>query len=178
MFGIYKNIVSPGYSDYLGKGRRKSHTEYLDTYGINTGYYSSTDYIVALMRYAKDLPDAEAIRLIEESKLFFQQFTDFLINAYYSKGNQYPLSKEIYRKPAVRNNKCQTSILMIMTSLFQSSIVNNFNLSNQEVVDAIAAAIKEGFLKSRFPSTTSSTTEPKLLIDTIETIEKELSALL
>ncbi len=175
LFSIYKNIVDPGYSKHKGKGRRKSYKEYMDLHGINTGYYSSTDYVVGLMDYARGLNDLESVKLIENSKLFFIRLMDFLIKGFYSpKEKKYPFSKEIYTKIAVRNHKCQTSIMMIMVSLFQSSIINRFDINDLKQIGSIKNAIKRGFLNSKFPSTTSSTTEPSLLIETIETIQKEL----
>lgn len=165
-FGIFKNIISPKYS-----GAHKTNVNL----GINRDYYSSPDYVIEFMNYTRNLNIEESENLINECKDFLELFIDILNKIYLETGVEYPLSKEIYDVVKRRNQKVQTSILMILTSVIHWVSTQELDLSNKAIVSSIKTSIKNGIQSSQFPKTTSSTTEPSLVIDTIESILNELS---
>lgn len=171
LLGIYKNLVSPNYS---------SNTKSYDIkYGINQDYYNSTSYVTEFMNYARKLDDIESKGLIYECESFLSKFIHFLKEVFYSNGILYPLSKELYQtEKTVRNYKMQTSILMIMTSVFYWILENNIDYYSTSSQKQLIEAISLGFNSSEFPKTTSSTTEPKFLVRTIikiiEALENQL----
>lgn len=163
LLGIYKNLVSPNYSS--------STKVYNIKYGINQDYYNSTSYVTEFMGYARKLDDIQSIGLINECDLFLSKFIYFLEEVFYSNGILYPLSKEVYQRDRmVRNYKMQTSILMIMTSVFYWILENGIDYYSKMSQEKLIKAISIGFNNSEFPSTKSSTTEPKFLVRTINTI--------
>lgn len=166
LFGIFMNLHKPNYSTN-SDSQKKKHTIKI---GINQDYYSSTDYIVEFMSFARKLDEIESQALIRSCENFVNNFISFLKIVYYDNGLLYPLSKEIYQSAKTRNYKMQTSILMIMTSVY--SYIDNKNLPYESYEDAqkMRKVIYDGFNKSDFPTTTSSTTEPKFLVRTISTI--------
>lgn len=175
IFGIYKNLLLPNYSlEY-----RKNKKEHDLINGINLDYYSSTEYVDEFMHYSREIEREEKIKgesLIKKSKEFLYNFLDFLRIIYIDSENniQYPLSKEIYEKVSVRNHKMQTSILMIMTPVVFYVLEMGVSFNNQGNKEKFREAVKEGFFNSKFPKTTSSTTEPKLVSETISTILNEI----
>jgi hypothetical protein len=175
MFGVYENLLSPNYSLEYRK-TRKIHEIFN---GINLDYYSSTEYVDEFMHYAREVEIEDKIKgesLIKKSKQFLSDFLDILRIVYIEADNnvQYPLSKEIYEKVTVRNHKMQTSILMIMTPVIFYVLDKKISLVTQENKEKFREAVKEGFSKSKFPNTTSSTTEPKLVSETISMILHEV----
>lgn len=165
-FGIFKNIISKGYSK-----KEKNNIES----GINRDYYSSTDYVSEFMAYARECTELESSLLIKECKEYLEIFIDALDKIYIKNGIKYPLSKEIYEKTVRRNQKAQTSILMILTPIiYWIKYEYKINLNDSKNTSSLMKAIKEGFRNSRFPITTSSTTEPSLVIDTINCIKEKI----
>lgn len=169
MLGIYKNLISPNYSIKLLKNKK----EHLIKTGINQDYYSSTSYIIEFMSYARKLDEIESQGLISECELFINKFLSFLKEVFYNTGLYYPLSKEIFQIEKTRNYKLQTSILMIMTSVFFWILENHIPYHTHDEKDKIKMVLAKGFNNSEFPTTTSSTTEPKFLVRTISTIINE-----
>lgn len=166
-FGIYKNIISKGYSK-----KEKNNIEN----GINKDYYSSTDYVGEFMAFARECNEMDSNLLIRECKDYLETFIDALDKIYLKNGIEYPLSKEIYEKVTKRNQKAQTSILMILTSVIYWIIFDfKVNLNNVGNTKMLKLAIENGFKNSQFPITTSSTTEPSLVINTINSIKKEIT---
>lgn len=168
LLGIYKNIVSPNYSSKT----KKFHIQH----GINKDYYNSTSYITEFMSYARSLDEIESKGLIYECDAFISKFIHFLKEVFYSNGINYPLSKEIYQSErTVRNYKMQASILMIITPVFCWILKNGIDYYNDNIQKVLIDSISQGFNESEFPSTTSSTTEPKFLVRTISKIIDVLS---
>lgn len=89
-------------------------------------------------------------------------------------GLEYPLSKEIFQENIIKNYKMQTSILMIMASVFKIIHDKAIPYVSEAEKVKIKDCIARGFNQSDFPSVTGSTTEPKFLIRTISTIIDEL----
>lgn len=165
-FGIFKNIISKGYSK-----KEKNNIEN----GINKDYYSSTDYVAEFMAYARDCSEFESNILIKECKEYLELFIDTLDKIYLKNGIEYPLSKEIYETITKRNQKAQTSILMILTSvIYWINFDLKINLNDSKNTQILKQSIEDGFKKSQFPVTTSSTTEPTLVINTINSIKSEI----
>ncbi|MGO5065563.1 MULTISPECIES: DUF262 domain-containing protein [unclassified Clostridium] len=172
LFGIYKNLSSPNYSNQTSS-KNKHHNIKI---GINQDYYSSTNYVTEFMHHARKLDDIESTNLISECNNFFNKFILFLRDIYHKNGILYPLSKEIYQQVNTKNYKMQTSILMIMTSVFYWINENNISYSSTEQQAELRKVLLNGFNNSEFPTTTSSTTEPKFLIRTISTIIDNLES--
>lgn len=170
LLGIYKNLASPNYSINYTKNKK----DHVIKSGINQDYYSSTSYVTEFMSYARKLDKIESQSLISECELFMNKFISFLKDAFYDTGLLYPLSKEIYQSEKTRNYKMQTSILMILTSVFYWITENKIMYHNALEKNEIKSVISKGFNKSEFPTTTSSTTEPKFLVRTISTIINEI----
>lgn len=170
LLGIYKNLTTPNYSSKYSENK-KSH---VIQSGINQDYYSSTSYVTEFMHFARKLDEIESYALISECESFINKFSSFLKTVFYDTGLYYPLSKEIFQVEKTRNYKMQTSILMIMTSVFYYILENNIPYFSQEDKKKLKKVISVGFNSSEFPTTTSSTTEPKLLVKTISTIVNEL----
>lgn len=165
-FGIYKNITSKGYSK---SGKLKIED------GINKDFYSSTDYVGEFMAYARECNTLDSNILIKECQDFFEKFIDFLDKIYLKNNIKYPLSKEIYETITKRNQKIQTSILMILTPVVYSILFEfKIDLNSDENTLKIRQSIKSGFKNSLFPVTTSSTTEPTLVINTVNSIKTEI----
>ena len=170
MFGIYKNLLEPSHHTKYNK-IRKYHEIKL---GINTDNYSSTDYATEFMSYARRLNQPESEELITECKTFINQFIIFLKTTYVDMGLANPLSKEIFQKIKVKNYKMQTSIRMIIVSLFKFIRDMDLPYASESEKIKLKDCISIGFNKSDFPTVTSSTTEPKFLIRTISKIIDEL----
>lgn len=166
LIGIYKNLTAPNYSN-----PKKNHVIQA---GINQDYYSSTSYVTEFMGFARKFDEIESQTLISECESFINKFSAFLKSVFYDTGLYYPLSKEIFQVEKTRNYKMQTSILMIMTSVFNSILENNIPYSSESDKIKLKEVISQGFNASEFPTTTSSTTEPKFLVRTISTIINEL----
>lgn len=170
LLAIFKNLNTPNYSNQYSK-HKKNH---IIKVGINQDYYSSTSYVTEFMSFARNLDEIESQSLISECESFINKFSAFLKSVFYDTGLYYPLSKEIFQVEKTRNYKMQTSILMIMTSVFNSILENNIPYFSESDKLKLKQAISSGFNSSDFPTTTSSTTEPKLLVRTISTIVNEL----
>lgn len=167
---IYKNIVEPNYHIKFNKNPK----EHRINLGINTDNYSSTDYATEFMSYARHLDEFESRQLIQECDSFFKNFITFLKSVFYDTGLEYPLSKEIFQPIGVKNYKMQTSILMIMTSVFKIITDKEIPYGSETEKQKLKECISNGFNQSDFPNVTSSTTEPKFLIRTISTIVDEI----
>lgn len=140
---------------------------------INQDFYSSTKYIDLFMQNARKLNDNESALLIDECSQFLKSLIEFLTIVYYENGLKTPFSKEIYEDNIkFRNHKMQTSIMMIMVTVYKYIRELNIDINNKTTV--LREAIKAGFIKSRFNEVTSSTTRPGLLISTIEYIKYEI----
>lgn len=170
LIGIYKNLTEPNYSSKYSNNK-KNHVIQV---GINQDYYSSTSYVTEFMSFARKLDEIESQTLISECELFINKFSAFLKSVFYDTGLYYPLSKEIFQIGKTRNYKMQTSILMIMTSVFNSILENNIPYFSESDKIKLKEVISKGFNASEFPTTTSSTTEPKFLVRTISIIINEL----
>lgn len=108
------------------------------------------------MSYARKLDEIESQSLISECESFINKFSAFLKSVYYDTGLYYPLSKEIFQIEKTRNYKMQTSILMIMTSVFNWILENNISYFSESDKLKLKAVISKGFNNSEFPTTTSS----------------------
>ena len=64
----------------------------------------------------------------------------------------------------------QTSILMIMSSVFYKISISRIDYDNPIIQKELKEKIAEGFKNSKFPEVTTSTTERKLLTETIDKI--------
>lgn len=165
-FGIFKNLDFKGYSKI-----EKTDIEE----GINKDYYSSPEYVIEFMSYARNLNELESRILINECRCFLELFIDVLSKVYIQTGVEYPLSKEIYETVKIRNHKAQTSIMMILTSVIYWVLKEKkYDFTNKKISLLIKESIKKGMLRSRFPTTTSSTTEPSLVIETIKFIKNQI----
>lgn len=142
--------------------------------GINKDYYASTEYIEDFMKKMSlkddDIQD-DYVSIVDNILNNMNLTIDRL---YLSKGILNPFSKEIYMTIDKRNHKFQTSIVMIMCRIFSALAKVNFTDND---IPSIQNAIKLGFLKGKFSSTTSSTTHPALLNATYTLIASELNAL-
>lgn len=170
LLGIYKNMLEPGYHTKFNKVKK----EHVIQLGINTDNYSSTDYATEFMSYARHLDELESTQLINECETYINQFIVFLKTVYFDMGLEYPLSKEVFQENPIKNYKMQTSILMIMGSVFKIIHDKGIPYVSQAEKIKLKECIAKGFNQSDFPSVTSSTTEPKFLIRTISTIIDEL----
>ena len=170
LLGIYKNLTEPDYAIKLTKSKKP----HIIQVGINQDYYSSTSYVIEFMNYARKLDDIESQLLVSKCESFINKFSTFLKSIYYDTGLNYPLSKEIFQIGKTRNYKMQTSILMIMTSVFNWILENNIPYFSESDKLNLKELISNGFNTSEFPTTTSSTTEPKFLVRTISTIVNEI----
>ena len=170
LLGIFKNLSIPNYS-LSNNSYKKPHTIKC---GINQDYYSSTAYVTELMSYARSLDEIQSQSLIAECELFLNRFMGFLKEVFYDTGLLFPLSKEIFQTEKTRNYKMQTSILMILVSVFYWIAENNISYYTPEQKLRLKNIISTGFNNSEFPTTTSSTTEPKFLVRTISTIINEI----
>ncbi len=170
LLGIFKNLISPNYSIRSGNSKK----EHIIKVGINQDYYSSTSYVTEFMNYARKLDEVESQTLISECKSFINKFLSFLKEVFYNNDIYFPLSKEIFQTIKTKNYKMQTSILMVTTSVFFFISENHIPYSTTEEKDALRKVIAKGFNNSEFPTTTSSTTEPKFLVRTISTIIDEI----
>lgn len=170
LLGIFMNLKNPNYS-IPSDSEKKKHDLKI---GINQDYYSSTNYVIEFMNYARNLDEINSQLLIKECELFINDFIAFLKIVYYDRKLIYPLSKEIFQSVKTKNYKMQTSILMIVTSVFYYINTNNISYTLDRDKEKIKNLISSGFNKSDFPSTTSSTTEPKFLVKTISTIIDEI----
>jgi len=168
-FGIYMNLFQPNYSIERDSNKRTHDIKI----GINQDYYSSTDYVTEFMSYARKLDEVDSQILIKNCEHFINDFISFLKSVYYDCGLTFPLSKEIFQSMKTKNYKMQTSILMIMTSVFYYISSNNIPYYSDKEKVNIRKIISDGFNNSEFPVTTSSTTEPKFLVRTISTIIDE-----
>jgi Protein of unknown function DUF262. len=169
MMGIFKNLSSP---NYFVKDSSKIKKNVI--LGINQDNYSSTNYVIQFMGFARGLDEFESGQLINECDTFINKYFNFLKIVFYNHNILYPLSKELYSTKHVRNYKMQTSILMIMTSVYYWILENKIEYSTENSQEKIRNTIKAAFNKTDFATTTSSTTEPKLLIKTISTIIEEI----
>ena len=165
LLAIYKNIISP---NYAVKDLKKYQKIVL---GINQDYYNSPSYVTEFMSYCRNLSDIDTKGLIHECEMFMCKFIHFLREVFYKNGLRYPLSKEIFQgERTVRNYKMQTSILMIMTSVYYWIMDNNIDYTTEKSKELLRMSIANGFCTSEFPNTKSSTTEPKFLVRTISNI--------
>lgn len=170
LMGIYMNLIHPNYSINPNSKKKPHHIKI----GINQDYYSSTDYVTEIMGYARKLDEVESQQLINEISNYLTQFISFLKTVFYDNNLFYPLSKEIFQSVKTKNYKMQTSILMIMTSIFHYIDTNHIPYYTNEEKHKLSELIATGFNNSEFPTTTSSTTEPKFLVRTISTITDEI----
>ncbi len=158
MYSIYKNF-----------SLEKNNTV---QYGINEKNFSSTKYVDQIMPELKKVDDLTNEDLFRDFENVLKAFVSFLKKVYYDAEIKHPLSKAIFgRTDEARNYKMQVSILMIVFPVF-CAIRNNeqYDLSLEDSKKEIAEKIKKGFINSEFPENKGSSTEPKLLIGTIEKI--------
>lgn len=142
--------------------------------GINQDFYSSTRYTDLFMRNARNLKDEESDILIYECSSFLKSLIEFLTIVYYENGLETPFSKEIYEDNIrFRNHKMQTSIMMIMVTVYK--FIREMEIDIYSKSDILRKAIKTGFINSGFNEVTSSTTRPGLLMSTIDCIKYEIS---
>lgn len=143
---------------------------------INQDFYSSTKYIDLFMQNARKLNENDSGLLIDDCSQFLKSLIEFLTIVYYENGLKTPFSKEIYEDNIrFRNHKMQTSIMMIMVTVYKYIRELKIDINNKKNV--LREAIKAGFIKSGFNEVTSSTTRPGLLISTIEYIKYEIDKL-
>ena len=138
--------------------------------GINPKYYSSTEYIVDILKYARKLDEIKVQSLINELEAFFNLLNKLILEISEEQNIKNPFSKELYKKIEKRNHKFQISIVMILVaflSLFKSEIKK---YSSNEIYEAV----KSGIILSGFDKITSSTTEPTLLLNTVNRIITEI----
>lgn len=136
-------------------------------FGVQDKFYASTEYIDKFMGKMKkiDENEDEVKKYISKYKTFLSELNNFLLHVYYNNEISYPFSKELYIDDLQhRNYKFQTSIMMIMTPVFEY-IVNHLDLNYRigDNAEKIRNAIKEGFIESGFDEVTSSTTNPDLI---------------
>lgn len=174
LFGIFNNSSTPNYSyvkrSKLAEQKRKTAKRYTIMNGINQDFFSSPEYVNEFMMYAKNLEETESSSLINKCNEFIYLFITFLKNIYLDNGVENPLSKEIYGPVKKLNHKMQTSILMIMGSVFISVLNSEIDSHDKNTGLALQEAIRVGFKDSKFPEITTSTTEPTLLLETIDSI--------
>ncbi len=179
MFGIFKNLCQPNYS-YEGRfSLAEIRGKYIKKYdiqnGINQDFFSSPEYVDEFMNYCRNLNEEESNLQIKECEDFIYSFIKFLKDTFLDEGINYPLSKEIYGPVKRRNHKMQTSILMIMTSVFYNISISGINYHDAEVQRKLKERIALGFINSKFPEVVTSTTERTLLRDTVKTILNSIS---
>ncbi|WP_338844287.1 DUF262 domain-containing protein [Clostridium perfringens] len=166
------NITSKRYSD------KTIHGELYVLFSlfkgeINQDFYSSTKYIDLFMQNARKLNENDTYILIDDCSQFLKSLIEFLNIVYYENGLKTPFSKEIYDDNIrFRNHKMQTSIMMIMVTVYKYIKELKIDINNKR--NLLREAIKSGFINSGFNEATSSTTRPTLLISTIEYIKYEI----
>lgn len=178
LFGIFLNLKNSNYSfserSALAEKKNKKINPYKIKNGINQEFFSSTLYVDEFMRYARGLGEEESRILIESCKGYIDNFVRFLKIVYIDSGVNFPLSKEIYGPVLRKNHKMQTSILMIMTTVFYKITELKIPFDDDEDKNIIRNKIARGFNNSRFAEVITSTTEPSFLNETIEIIMKSI----
>ncbi|ATV66226.1 hypothetical protein CTM86_06250 [Fusobacterium pseudoperiodonticum] len=137
--------------------------------GINTKLEKSPDYAEEFMKEKKEISMKDE-KLFEENfqkiKKNFENFNEFMKKV--GEVVSYPFSKEIYGI-ASRNYKFQISIAMILSAIYNKTLLENKEIDVSKFLPEIKSKLEDSFLEAG--DYNSSSTNSKKIQEFIETIE-------